>query len=429
MRARTPLSAALLAPAIAIASVACAPGRTLGEDETRPVRIGLIVPLMGELGADGPRWRDAVVLAVREVNAAGGVLPARRVELVVEDGESTPEGGLAAYRRLRAAGVVAILGDAASSATIGIYRQMLAEETQVPLVSGLSTSVELTRMNEALDAEHQWFFRTVPPDDAQAPALARAMYEPPYACRRIAILYADNDYGRPFASDVQATLEMLSPDPRVVVIAQPYTEARSDYMAEVMAVAAAMPDCIALIAYPQSAGVIINQWHLLGSRPSVRWFGTDGVRQPGFAEEVGDETLIDGFLGTSPVTDAPTPAYNRFARNYAAAFGSGEPPVAFSSNLYDAAALIMLAIAHAGTDDPDAIRRSLYLVNEPAGALVQAGELAEALRLLRQDPPGSINYEGASGSVNFDAEGNVMAAYELWRYDATQHRFVRDRLL
>ncbi|UJR84774.1 ABC transporter substrate-binding protein [Sandaracinus amylolyticus] len=407
-----------------LALLGCAPERTLSTDDTATVRIGMIAPLSGELGADGPDWRDSARLAVREVNSAGGVLPGRRVDLMIQDGESRADIGVAVAQRMIDDGVIAIIGDSASSATVRVYQEATGP-AQVLLASGLSTSPILTEINRELEPANRFFFRTVPPDDRQAPALAEAMYT--QGCRNVSVLFADNDYGRPFQEQASARFTALggTVTPAAGV---PYMEELSSYRTQVMAIASAQPppDCIALIGYPASAGIIMRDWDSLSSKPDVTWFGTDGVRQPGFATEVGNPALIDDFYGTAPVTDPETPAYNRFRDQFFATFGND--PVAFSSTIYDAAALVLLAIAKAGTaEDPIAIRDAVFQLNDPSGVVVQAGRLAEGLRLIREGRP--INYEGAAGPSDIDAEGNATLAYELWRFEATSETFERVRIL
>ncbi|AKF11774.1 ABC transporter substrate-binding protein [Sandaracinus amylolyticus] len=406
-----------------LALLGCAPERTLPTDDTATVRIGMIAPLSGELGADGPDWRDSARLAVREVNSAGGVLPGRRVELIIADGESRSDIGVAVAQDMIDDGVVAIIGDSASSATIAVYE--VTRPAGVLLASGLSTSPLLTEINGALEPAQRFFLRTVPPDDRQAPALAEAMYS--QGCRNVSVLFADNDYGRPFYERTSMRFTalggMVTPAAGV-----PYTEELSSYRDEVMAIASAQPppDCVALIGYPASAGIIMRDWDSLSTKPEVTWFGTDGVRQPGFATEVGNTALIDDFYGTAPVTDPETPAYNRFHDQFFATFGND--PVAFSSTVYDAAALVLLAIAKAGTaDDPNAIRDAVFQLNDASGVVVQAGRLAEGLRLIREGRP--INYEGAAGPSDIDAFGDAELAYELWRFEADGETFERVRIL
>lgn len=424
--------------ALAALLLGCGPARTLPPEQTAPIRIGAIVPLQGELGSDGESWRDSIVLAVREVNAAGGVLPGRRVELIIEDSESTVTGGIQAAERLRDAGVVAIIGDAGSSSTIAILEGPLAIDEANPmppilLASGLSTSPRLTEINAALvpadetEPPDWWFFRTVPPDDGQYLALGNAVYD--HGCRRLAIMYIDNDYGVPFAAGVSGqymrramTSGMGTIVPSPAGIAFPEEGTGTTYQPMVDTVSMANPDCVALIGYPQSAAYIVNDWYALPTPPSVQWFGTDGIRQMGFADLVGDPTRIDGFLGTSPITEQSTGAYNAYRDLYLAYFG--EPPAAFGSNLYDATAMVLLAIAMAGDpDDREAIRDSVLRLNETtATMIVGPGDLANGLRRIRAGQ--ALNYEGASGSCDLDRNGNVPPLYELWRYDGATERFV-----
>jgi ABC-type branched-subunit amino acid transport system substrate-binding protein len=416
------MSASARSLALALALASCAPGRTLDPDATSPIPIGLVVPLAGDFGDDGESWRDAVRLAAREVNAAGGLYDGHPVELVIADSESDAVRGVAAARRLvDEDGVVAIIGDASSASTVAIYQEVTGP-ARIPLASGLSTTSDLTTLVADGTDPDGYFFRTVAPDDLQAMKLADAMYGEPYGCRRIATLFVEGAYGEPFTAALRARFEALG---GVVALEQPFVPDRASYIDEVLAVAEAMPYCVALIAYPQSAGQIVRDWDGLPTRPSWRWFGTDGIRQEGFPDAVGDPVLIDGFLGTAPIQDAATPAYNRFVVAYRASFGPA--PVAFGSNLYDAAALMMLAIASARSTDPDLVMRAVHELDDPAGEVVQAGQLQDGLRFLREGR--SINYEGASGPVDLDELGNVAGVYELWQYNATLGRFVQIRMV
>ncbi|HHH27109.1 MAG TPA: hypothetical protein ENK57_02000, partial [Polyangiaceae bacterium] len=194
-----------------------------------------------------------------------------------------------------------------------------------------------------------------------------------------------------------------------------FTQGQPDYSAEVGMLAAATPDCIALVAFPESAGQIVRDWSGVGS-PDVTWIGTDGIREPSFVEEVGSPNLIANFFGTSPITDAPTPAYNDFSERFAAAF-SGESPIPFASNQYDATALLLLAIERAGSTEGPAVRDALREVSTLAGGerTWRAVELAGALDDLANGR--DIDYFGAAGNMDFDALGNVVSPYEIWRYD------------
>ena len=78
-------------------------------------------------------------------------------------------------------------------------------------------------------------------------------------------------------------------------------------------------------------------------------------------------------------------------------------------------AIFGLAIEAAGSDDPVAIRDAMRAVAGPPGVEVGPGEaeIARALELLRDGQ--EINYQGASGPVDLDENGDVSGAMEIWR--------------
>jgi hypothetical protein len=93
------------------------------------------------------------------------------------------------------------------------------------------------------------------------------------------------------------------------------------------------------------------------------------------------------------------------------------------TNMYDAVALIGLAVKAAQVDGVKemsgvAIRDHLRPVANPPGEVVGPGvaDLKKALQLLEGKQ--KINYEGAAGSCDFDENGDVMTAIELWKFAA-----------
>jgi ABC-type branched-subunit amino acid transport system substrate-binding protein len=385
-----------------------------------PVRVGVITTLSGDLASLGPGWRNAALLAEQEVNAAGGVLPGRPLELIVVD--DTLDGMVGfeiADRLIYDDGVAGILGAAASGVSLRVAE--VAYAAQVPQVSCCSTSAELTQVQPPRD---RYFFRTVPSDLLQATVLSNAAFDR-FTCTRLAVMHLDNAYGMPFGEAIDRRFRVSLGG--TVTIVQPFSDGRPDYTTEVNAVAASNPDCIALVGYPVSAGTIIRNWASLPMPPPVTWIGTDGVKSDGFIEAVGDPMLADGVVGTSPITSPATPQNAAFAASYRSVFG--EDPIVFASNQYDAAALLALAIARAGSFDGPAIRDGLYDVSrEDSGETFYGpGQLDEALAAIRAGE--DVDYEGASGPVNLDDSGNVISNYEIWRWDAMANMFVTDLVI
>ena len=398
---------------------ACTPQPTLPDGTLDPVRIAIVTSLSGALGTDGPGWRDASRLVAHEVNAAGGVLDGRPLELVILDDatDTAPASTAALGEEVLARDVVGVVGAAASSITLGIAG--VVTEAQMPQISCCSTSDLITTFNAGLAPEARFLFRTAPADNLQALVVALAAQD--RMCTSLAILHLDDDYGQPFGEAIEAAWRAPAPGRPtggVVAVRVSYTENQPSYAAEVAMVLSAVPapDCIALVAFPRSGGTIIRDWASGGGSLDMIWIGTDGIRTPGIIDEIGDPTLVRNLFGTSPITDAPTPEYNDFRDRFEAAFGSA--PIPFSSNQYDATALMALAIARAGSTDGVAIRDALREVStrDMERDFERAGALANALAEIRRG--NDIDYHGASGNTDFDEFGNVITPYEIWRFDA-----------
>src|SRR6266550_6422793 len=81
------------------------------------VKLGVLHPVSGALSYSGQQGRLGAMLAIEDVNAAGGIkaLGGAKIEAVLGDAQSTPEGGNAEVEKMNSAGVAAIVGGYASS--------------------------------------------------------------------------------------------------------------------------------------------------------------------------------------------------------------------------------------------------------------------------------------------------------------------------
>ena len=99
----------------------------------------------------------------------------------------------------------------------------------------------------------------------------------------------------------------------------------------------------------------------------------------------------------------------------------------FVTQMYDAMALMAFAIEAAGSDDSTAIRDALRGVANPPGVEIMAGadEIKRGLELIRSGQ--DINYQGISGPVDIDDNGDVSGQIEIWRI--TGGAIVQDRVI
>lgn len=385
--------------------------------DVEPIKIGVLSPLTGGLAGVGESLVDAALLVEQEVAAVGGLLGGRPVQFVIADTQ-TDEGKAreAAVRLVQDEGVVAVVGAAASSSSLAA--QEVTGPAQVPQVSCCSTSSQLRDAQG--QGQQRYLFRTVPSDLLQVAVVGRVAAQ--QRCTRLAVMHLNDAYGQPFGDAIADQAPLIVPGLQTVAQV-PFPDEKPSYVDEVRQVRDAGPDCIALVAFQASGGAILRDWFALADTPDVTWIGTDGVRDDKFVEAAGSPAAVDGVLGTAPITAPAAATYNSFSGNYRATFG--KRPEIFNGNQYDAAMLLVLAIEHAGSTQGGAIRDGLFQVstdNNDGGRFYGPGQIGEALAALRDGQP--IDYLGASGPVDLDAYGEVLADYEVWRYDAASDSFV-----
>ena len=198
-----------------------------------------------------------------------------------------------------------------------------------------------------------------------------------------------------------------------------------DYASEAAELIKAAPECVALISYEKVAAQLVRDVKVSpGYQPladkGLFFIGTDGVFTPGFLqlsrENRADDTspsTAEGVFGTNPDTQPGTKEYNEFKAIYRSYFPALPEAPPFTANTYDAAILIALAIQQAGNvTDRSAIREGLRKVSTEPGKPFTPAQVGEALLALRDGQ--EINYKGASGNVDLEANGNVKAGFIVW---------------
>ena len=413
-RAQRPKSQLRLLCLGILVSACAAPGPEVGADA---IRIGVVVSLSGGAGDFGPSLLQAAQLVEREVNSAGGLLGGRPVEIVFADDRTDPDQAVRVTRQLLEDGAVAIIGPLTSGATLAVAA--VTQQAQVPQISCCATSEDLSA---AQPTDNRFLFRTVPSDLLQAQVTAR------YAaanCQTLSILHLDDAYGNPFAASLVAAFEDLATDEQRVNAPIPFVQGRASYTAEVTQLAGENPDCIALIAFAEEGGFILRDWSQLTAAPDVTWIGSDGLKNDDFPANAGSPANVDGVVGTAPINEPMDVAFNTFAANFRATYT--DDPGAFGAQQYDAMTVLLLAIERAGSTEGVAIRDALFDVSSDPGRVFRPGDMARALQIIREG--GAINYTGASGPVDFDPQGNIVADYEIWRFDASINGYVTDQVV
>ena len=79
------------------------------------VKLGVLHPVTGALSYSGQQGRLGATMAIEEINAAGGIKGLGKIDAVLGDAQSTPDGGVAEVEKMNSAGVACIVGGYASN--------------------------------------------------------------------------------------------------------------------------------------------------------------------------------------------------------------------------------------------------------------------------------------------------------------------------
>ncbi len=356
------------------------------------VKIGILFGASGPVAGMVPALLDAAKLAVDEVNANGGILKGQKLQIVVADTEGTTHGSIkGATKLVKTDNVTAIVGGLTSVTLMGA-----AHEVTIPngvlLISPTSTATLVTTLED-----HDFVFRTIPSDAYQGWKLGKLVYDQGF--RSVALTYVNTDYGSGLADTFRASFENLG---GTITNAQAHEPNKTSYLPELTALAAGNPEALVLIAYAANSGITIIK-EALAHGLFKQFIGTNSLRDDLLIKEVGADNL-KGIFFTSPVPVPGTTALAKFEKNYAAAYKTTENKH-FISNTYDAVMLAALAIEQAGSTDRTKVRDALRNVCCAPGEVIEPGEWAKAKAAI--DAGKKINYEGASGPLEFDEYGDV----------------------
>ncbi|MFQ6013364.1 MAG: ABC transporter substrate-binding protein [Thermoplasmata archaeon] len=372
---------------------------------TAALRVGTILPLTGALGFFGPPMRDAADLAAGEVNATGVL--GGSVELLHRDSQTDPTAARnAAAELVFAEGVPAIIGAASSGVSLAVTDVTLPNE--VVQISPASTSPLFDTVEPA---EPGWFWRTVPTDALQGRVAALYAYND-QGWRNVSILARDDTYGSGLADTFQDTFEGLG---GTITVRVDYDPLATSFNTELTTVFASNPEAVWWVAFPGEGELIMQQWWANPAWRGPSWLWTEATKFQGFVDDLITQGIgVEGMEGTSPIRNGPN--YGTFRTRFLAEYG--REPHLFTAHTYDALYLAALAAIAREAVDSLSIRDSLIAVANPPGTVVGPGpqEFARAVGLL--EAGGNIDYEGASGRVNFDLVGNVGSDYEIWNISA-----------
>lgn len=332
---------------VAIVAIAAAFMMSIGGAySAEPIFIGEIAALTGATSQQGLQERNGCILAMEEINAAGGLL-GRPIKLVTYDFKGLPAEGVSVYRQLVQEGAKVIIGTNFSNVNLAIAP--VAEQLKIPVVSN---AIEPKVTIPAAGQINKYHFLTQPSAIEQGAVVARfALQE---LGMKTAACLVNN--GNSFAtSQAEAFRDYFNKNGGKVVEYIDYATGLLDFKALLTRIKAANPDCIYLGQYAQESGLQVKQAKELGIKATI--VGNNTLSTPVFIETAGGAAIVEGsyYVVGVNMAEARQVAFNE---KYTKRFG--EPLITTNVQFgYDNMYIIADAIKRAGSDNPEAIRAAL----------------------------------------------------------------------
>jgi len=366
-------------------------GGSGGTSRDSPVRVGVLMPETGDLSSVGVPIRDGALLPAVQLEGETDFT----IETQVADTQTDPQAGISAAENLVNSGYPAITGPASSGVNLQVTRQVLIPSGVVGC-SPSSTSPNVTTLDD-----NDLIFRTPPSDALQGQVIAQVGSDE-LGASTAASMYVNNDYGQALSESFE---ESFSGE---VTNAVSFEKEQPSYTSRLETALQSDPDMLVVIGYPAS-GIQLFRDYYNDFDTGIDIVVTDGMKDPALPGEVGSN--MSNVLGTAPT--AAGPGRDFFTDLYQEEYGS-EPGV-FTSQAYDATAVLILANVAAGENSGTAIRDNLRAVANPGGDEYGPSELADAVAAVAAGD--DINYVGASSPVDFDENGDMeTVTYEIFGF-------------
>ena len=328
---------------IAVAAVALGAGAVPGASAQEPIRIGVVGPHTGPAAYDGQSTLIGAQVAAQEINAAGGLLGGRKIEIVAADSRGIPAEAVSAYRKVviqdKAVGVDCCWF---SSSTIAALPTM--DELKIPTTNGVSF------LPDAKETKLTWLFKL-----AHTPRMESRFVDywvNKLGVKRVAFLARNDDWGRATSGVYQARLKELG---GTVLSADFYTPGEKDFYSYLTKIKALNPEGVNVVDVSAPAATQVKQMAELGLKAAP--IGSDGQITDAYiklAGKAGEGTPLVVRYGTN----IDTPRNKAFVAAFRAR-RNGEDPDQYAQGGYDSVYIQAEAIKRAGSTDPEKMREAI----------------------------------------------------------------------
>lgn len=363
--------------ALLVMSMCFAGGDKESSADGAVVKIGFIGPLTGDYANYGTLCRQAVEMAIDEINAKGGVNGAS-IKLFAEDSEGDSQKALAAMEKLSSSDkVCAIIGPVLTGETFSVAERAQAEG--IVIITPSASHKDITNVGD-------YIFRTTPSDGLQG-EVAGKYWSQVLGYTKLAVLYAKNDYSQGLYESMS---EAFTQDGGQIVAAETFMVGDKDFKTQLTKLKNTDAQAIYLPDYTAEMAQILEQAAQLGiGKP---FLSGDGFLSEEIYSLAGQYT--DGVVYTASARVEESNKNKEFKDAYTARWGIG--PDSFATNAYDATYILVSVIEKVGTDRK-AIKTGMEQVKD---------------------------FEGVNGIINFAPNGDLVAYQGIYEVHGTTPEYL-----
>jgi ABC-type branched-subunit amino acid transport system substrate-binding protein len=361
---------------------------------TGPVSMGVLSCFTGSLASLGDAMLQGSQIAQKAINDGGGIL-GRQLNLSHADTQCDEADAVPAVRKLLAA-----------SNLVGIIGPETQEINAVaPIVTSAKIPTEFQGGSTLFDKNaNPYLWRDSPSDSQLGVAMALYAYKKGY--RNAALVFYSDIAAQTFAAPITATFQKLGGK---IVSNITIAPSQTSYRSQVQQVIGANPDVIFTQTDAPTAAVLYQNFKELDNL-AIPFVGTDVTGGDDYLKAVTYQVAHDHLIsiyGTS-VTGQATDEFNKI---YTTLFGSANQPLANANYAYDAVISLALAVDKANSTAGSDINSHVAEVSTPPGT--QCYTYSTCLTMVKAGT--KINYEGASGDLNYDKFNNVYGPYAAFQ--------------
>lgn len=349
----------LLAAGLSLAAAALSAPALAAE----PIKIGLVTALSGQSALAGEAITRGMQLAIDEINAKGGLLGGRKLELVRRDDEANPAKGVVAARELIYREKVAVIfGGLDTPVSMAIVP--LINQEKVPFMGPWAAGTGITKNG----ANPNFAFRVSAVDEIVDVGML-AYAQKTFKTAKPGLILVNNPWGESNEKGLKAAMAAKGVAPAGV---EKYEANDVDMVPQLTRLKAAGADTLFLVGNVGPSAQVVKSLERMGWKvPVVSHWGPAGGR---FTELAGPNAKDVHFVQTYSFFGKQSPVGERVIKAMVAKYpnvkGPGDiTPAVGVANAYDGVHLAALAIQAAGSTDGDAVRQGFYKIGKYEGLI------------------------------------------------------------